>query len=151
MVAYDWTTRSRHKGANPFRFCLGYQVIYTNLIFHAQDLNCFSIHKSQGMTINSLIVNIDRTFAPGHVYVALSRATSLEVLLLNYMCVLHLLNPQRVWVSKELSTSNIFIVIKMFYNFILNCNHSLNIRRTNLLKKSMKKSMKESMKKSIKN
>ncbi|CAH9100238.1 unnamed protein product [Cuscuta europaea] len=37
-----------------------------------------SVHKSQGMTINSLSTNLDRSFGYGMVYVALSRVKSLE-------------------------------------------------------------------------
>jgi len=37
-----------------------------------------SIHKSQGMTIDKLKVHLGGAFASGQVYVALSRATSLE-------------------------------------------------------------------------
>ncbi|XP_062606870.1 uncharacterized protein LOC134268630 [Saccostrea cucullata] len=33
-------------------------------------------HKVQGMTANSVVVNLDRTFAPGQAYVAISRVTS---------------------------------------------------------------------------
>ena len=36
-----------------------------------------TIHKSQGMSIPQLICDIDRIFAKGQLYVALSRATSL--------------------------------------------------------------------------
>lgn len=37
-----------------------------------------SVHMSQGMTLNRVIVNLSNAFAEGQVYVALSRATSLE-------------------------------------------------------------------------
>jgi ATP-dependent DNA helicase PIF1 len=35
-------------------------------------------HRSQGMTLSRVIVNLSRAFAEGQVYVALSRATSLD-------------------------------------------------------------------------
>ncbi len=41
-----------------------------------------TIHKSQGLTFNKLIVDAERAFAKGQVYVALSRGTSLEGLIL---------------------------------------------------------------------
>ncbi|CAI6015652.1 unnamed protein product [Clonostachys chloroleuca] len=37
-----------------------------------------TVHKSQGMTLNRVIVDVSRAFEEGQVYVALSRATNLE-------------------------------------------------------------------------
>ncbi len=37
-----------------------------------------TVHKSQGLTFDKMIVDLSHSFAPGQVYVALSRSTSLE-------------------------------------------------------------------------
>lgn len=42
-----------------------------------------TIHKSQGLTFEKVIINAERAFAAGQVYVALSRCTSLEGLVLS--------------------------------------------------------------------
>ena len=42
-----------------------------------------TIHKSQGLTFDKAIIDAGSSFAPGQVYVALSRLTSLEGLVLN--------------------------------------------------------------------
>lgn len=41
-----------------------------------------TIHKSQGLTFNNVIIDVDRAFAHGQVYVALSRCRSLEGIIL---------------------------------------------------------------------
>ncbi len=41
-----------------------------------------TIHKSQGLTFEKAIIDLSRTFAPGQAYVALSRLTSLDGLIL---------------------------------------------------------------------
>ncbi|HVK96747.1 MAG TPA: helix-turn-helix domain-containing protein [Flavisolibacter sp.] len=42
-----------------------------------------TIHKSQGLTFQKAIIDVGQAFAPGQVYVALSRCTSLEGLILH--------------------------------------------------------------------
>ncbi len=41
-----------------------------------------TVHKSQGLTFDKAIINVGKAFAPGQVYVALSRLTSLDGLVL---------------------------------------------------------------------
>ncbi len=43
-----------------------------------------TIHKSQGMSLDSLICNLDYLFAPNQLYVAISRATNPKELKINY-------------------------------------------------------------------
>jgi ATP-dependent exoDNAse (exonuclease V) alpha subunit len=43
---------------------------------------CITVHKSQGLTFNYVIADLSAAFATGQVYVALSRCTSLEGLVL---------------------------------------------------------------------
>lgn len=41
-----------------------------------------TVHKSQGLTLQKAVVDLERSFAPGQVYVALSRCTDMEGLVL---------------------------------------------------------------------
>jgi hypothetical protein len=41
-----------------------------------------TIHKSQGLTLDKAVIDLNRAFAPGQVYVALSRCTSLQGIVL---------------------------------------------------------------------
>lgn len=54
-----------------------------------------TIHKSQGMTLDKLIVDCNRIFECGQVYVALSRIKSLDGLYLKSF------NPKKVWANEE--------------------------------------------------
>ncbi len=54
-----------------------------------------TIHKSQGMTLDKLIVDCNRIFECGQVYVALSRIKSIDGLYLKSF------NPKKVWANEE--------------------------------------------------
>lgn len=52
-----------------------------------------TVHKSQGLTFNKAIIDVSRAFAPGQIYVALSRLVSLEGLVLNEKIPFNRLSP----------------------------------------------------------
>ncbi len=52
-----------------------------------------TVHKSQGLTFNKAIIDVSQAFAPGQIYVALSRLVSLEGLVLNAPIPLNILEP----------------------------------------------------------
>jgi hypothetical protein len=56
-----------------------------------------TIHKSQGLTFEKAVIDIGQAFAPGQVYVALSRLTSLQGLILTTP-----LNPDRLTVDDQI-------------------------------------------------
>jgi len=57
-----------------------------------------TVHKSQGKTFEKLIVDLGFTFTPGQMYVALSRATSMEGLVLKKP-----LNARSVFIDYQVS------------------------------------------------
>jgi len=52
-----------------------------------------TVHKSQGLTFDKAIIDVSRAFAPGQIYVALSRLVSLDGLVLNSPVPTHMLEP----------------------------------------------------------
>ena len=60
------------------------RVVATISQFPFKLAYAITIHKSQGMSIGSLVCNLDNLFTPGQLYVALSRAISPKFLKLEY-------------------------------------------------------------------
>jgi len=58
------------------------EVIGTFRQFPVRLAWAITVHKSQGLTLENVIADIKNSFSPGQVYVALSRCTSIEGLVL---------------------------------------------------------------------
>jgi hypothetical protein len=64
-----------------------------------------TVHKSQGLTLEKVIVDLNRAFAPGQVYVALSRCTTLEgIKLASYINQQNIMVDPRVHQNMEMGT-----------------------------------------------
>ena len=65
-----------------------------------------TVHKSQGLTFSKAIIDIGNAFAPGQVYVALSRLTSLNGLILSSAINLNALSQDNVIVEYAKTKNN---------------------------------------------
>ncbi len=68
---------------NPVSNIIEENVIGTFAQFPLKLAWAITVHKSQGLTFTRAVIDIGKAFAPGQVYVALSRLTSLEGLVLS--------------------------------------------------------------------
>ena len=60
------------------------EVIATISQYPLKLAYAITIHKSQGMSLSSLVCNLDNLFSPGQLYVAISRATEPKLLKIEY-------------------------------------------------------------------
>lgn len=121
------TIKKRTYDIHPFDFT-EQEITYTNGKITYEDVlkvkqypivpaYAITIHKSQGQTYQNIVCDIDRCFANGQAYVALSRCASLEGLHLKRKisgasirvdkCVLDFYNTQKEYVSFSASTDTL--------------------------------------------
>lgn len=69
----------------------------------------YTIHKSQGMSLDECVVSLDKSFAPGQVYVALSRLTSPKGLVLTSDVLPVFADPQAMVFNRSMAPESIDI------------------------------------------
>ncbi len=81
-----------------------------------------TIHKSQGLTFEKAVIDAEKAFAIGQVYVALSRCTSLEGLILSSPVYKNFLGAHKdlqAWQNKNRETNLTQLFIESRQNYIL--------------------------------
>jgi len=94
-----------------------------------------TVHKSQGLTFTKAIIDIGNAFAPGQVYVALSRLTSLDGLILSTPINLNSLNVDEnitLYSNSKDSTEALTELfekesISFFQNYVIQCFNFSNL------------------------
>jgi len=119
-----------------------------------------TVHKSQGLTFTKAIIDIGNAFAPGQVYVALSRLTSLEGLILSSPINLNSLNVDEsisMYSSTKDSTEVLTELLEkesmsFFQNYVIQCFNfsNLNHQLTSHIESYQKDEQKSSKQKHFK-
>lgn len=94
-----------------------------------------TVHKSQGLTFSKAIIDIGQAFAPGQVYVALSRLTSLNGLILSSPINTNSLNIDNnitEYSNKKESTEALTTIFEtesflFFQNYVVQCFNFANL------------------------
>lgn len=81
LEEYEW--RNRAFTVNERTKEIEEEIIGTFVQFPVKLAWAITVHKSQGLTFERAIIDVSNAFAPGQVYVALSRLTSLNGLILS--------------------------------------------------------------------
>lgn len=119
-----------------------------------------TVHKSQGLTFTKAIIDIGNAFAPGQVYVALSRLTSLDGLILSSPINLNSLNVDEnitLYSNTKESTETLTELfekesVAFFQNYVLQCFNfsNLNHQLTSHIESYQKDEQKSSKQKHFK-
>ena len=119
-----------------------------------------TVHKSQGLTFTKAIIDIGNAFAPGQVYVALSRLTSLDGLILSTPINLNSLNVDEnitLYSSSKDSSEALEELfekesVAFFQNYVIQCFNfsSLNHQLTSHIESYQKNEQKSSKQKHFK-
>ncbi len=100
---------------NPITNTIEEQVIGTFTHYPIKLAWAITVHKSQGLTFEKAILDINRAFAPGQVYVALSRLKSLDGLVLTSPIQFNAISQDKVlldYSGTQLAKENVNSIIE---------------------------------------